>query len=51
MKSIKVVIKNGKRKMYIENVFTENKEDVRAKAADIVLGQNNGFGCNNNSKK
>lgn len=39
MKSFKVVIQDGKRKIYIENVFTEPKEDVRAKAADIVLGQ------------
>lgn len=39
MKSFKVVVKDGKRKIFIEHVFTETKEDVREKAADIILGQ------------
>lgn len=39
MKNFKVVIMNGKKKIYIEHAFTENKEDVREKVADIILGQ------------
>ncbi|GAA0107326.1 hypothetical protein [Clostridium tertium] len=39
MKGFVVVIKNGKKKIYINNLFTETKEDVREKAADIVLKQ------------
>lgn len=39
MKTFKVVMKNGKKKIYIEHAFTENKEDVREKVADIILGQ------------
>lgn len=39
MKSYEVVIKNGKRKIYIKNIFNDNKDDVREKAADIILGQ------------
>lgn len=37
--NVKVVIKAGKKKIYINNKFSETKEDVRKKAADIILKQ------------
>lgn len=41
MKTIKVEIKNGKRRIFITNTFVDSKEDVRKKAANVVLGQYN----------
>ena len=37
--SYTVIIKDGKKKMYITNTFTNPKEDVREKVADIILKQ------------
>lgn len=41
MKTIKVEIRNGKRRIFITNTFVDTKEDVREKAANVVLGQYN----------
>jgi len=37
LNKIEVLIVNGKRKILITNRFTETKEDVREKVADLIL--------------